>query len=181
MDLSLSNLWELVIGKPDLLKSMGVTKSQTWLSNWTEFTLILEPIILSSYAVLFFTALDFTSITSYIQNWALFSLWSDSLFFLDLFLDSSPVAYWAPTDQGSSFFSVLFFRLFILSMGFSRPEYQSCLPFPSPVSTLYVVSIVYMCQSQSPFSFHATPWYPCICYLHLILSTLQIRSSMQFF
>ena len=43
-------------------------------------------------------------------------------FFLELFL------YWC-----GLFFSVLSFRLFILFMGFSRQEYWSGLPFPSPV------------------------------------------------
>ena len=54
-------------------------------------------------------------------------------FFLELFLHWSPVAYWAPADLGSSSFSVLSFCLFILFMGFSRQEYWSGLPFPSPV------------------------------------------------
>jgi len=54
-------------------------------------------------------------------------------FFLELFLHWSPVAYWAPTDLGSSSFSILSFYLFILFMGFSRQEYWSGLPFPSPV------------------------------------------------
>jgi len=53
-------------------------------------------------------------------------------FFLELFLQLSPVAYWAPTDLGSSF-SVLCFCLFILFMGFSRQEHRSGLPFASPV------------------------------------------------
>ena len=44
-----------------------------------------------------------------------------------------PVAYWAPTDLGSSSFSVLSLCLVILFMGFSRQEYWSGLPFPSPV------------------------------------------------
>ena len=35
-------------------------------------------------------------------------------FFLELFLHWSPVAYWAPTDLGSSSFSILSFCLFIL-------------------------------------------------------------------
>ena len=55
-------------------------------------------------------------------------------FFLELFLHWSPVAYWTPTYLGSSSFSVLSFCLFILSMGFSRQEYWSGLPFPSPVA-----------------------------------------------
>ena len=54
-------------------------------------------------------------------------------FFLELFLHWSPAAYWAPTDMGISSFSVLPFYLFILLMGFSRQEYWSGLPFPSPV------------------------------------------------
>ena len=58
---------------------------------------------------------------------------SVSSFFLELFLHWSPVAYWAPTDLGSSSFSVLSFCLFVLFMGFSRQEYWSGFPFPSPV------------------------------------------------
>ena len=56
-----------------------------------------------------------------------------SSFFLELFLHCSPVAHWAPTDLGSSSFSALSFCHFILLMGFSRQEYWSSLPFPSPV------------------------------------------------
>ena len=62
-----------------------------------------------------------------------FCFGSVSSFFLELFLHSSPVAYWAPTNLGSSFFSVLSFCLFMLFLGFSRQEYWSGLPFPSPV------------------------------------------------
>ena len=54
-------------------------------------------------------------------------------FFVDLFLHWYPVAYWTPTDLGSSSFSILQFCLFILFIGFSRQEYWSGLPFPSPV------------------------------------------------
>ena len=62
-----------------------------------------------------------------------FCFGSVSSFFLELFLHSSPGAYWAPTNLGSSSFSILSFCLFILFMGFSRQEYWSGLPFPSPV------------------------------------------------
>ena len=62
-----------------------------------------------------------------------FCFLSVSSFFLVLFLHWSPIAYWAPTDLGSWSFSVLFFCLFILFMGFSRQEYWSGLPFLSPV------------------------------------------------
>ena len=61
-----------------------------------------------------------------------FHLGSVSSFFLELFLHCSPVAYWPPTDLGSSFFSVISFCHFIMFMGFSRQEYWSSLPFPSP-------------------------------------------------
>ena len=44
-----------------------------------------------------------------------FCFGSASLFLLELFLHSSPVAYWASTDVGSSSFSVKSFCLFILS------------------------------------------------------------------
>ena len=62
-----------------------------------------------------------------------FCFGSVSSFFLELFLHWSPVAYWAPTDLGSSSLSVLSFFLFILLMGFSSQEYWSGFPFPSPV------------------------------------------------
>ena len=66
-------------------------------------------------------------------TWYCFCSGSIPSFFLELFLRWSPVAYWAPTDLGSSSFSVLSFCLFILFMGFSRQDYWSGLPFPSPV------------------------------------------------
>ena len=62
-----------------------------------------------------------------------FCFGSISSFFLELFLHSSPVAYWTPADLGSSSFSVLSFCLFILFVGFSRQEYWGALPFPFPV------------------------------------------------
>ena len=52
-----------------------------------------------------------------------FCFGSISSFFLELFLHWSPIAYWAPTDLGSSSFNVLSFCLFILLTGFSRQEY----------------------------------------------------------
>ena len=56
----------------------------------------------------------------------LHSFWS----FSSLISSSILGIYW----PGSSSFSVLFFCLFILFIGFSRQEYWSGLPFPSPVS-----------------------------------------------
>ena len=62
-----------------------------------------------------------------------FCFGSISSFFLELFFHWSLLAHWAPTNLGSSSFSVLSFYLFILFMEFSRQEYWSGLPFPSPV------------------------------------------------
>ena len=62
-----------------------------------------------------------------------FCFGSVSSFFLELFLHSSPVAYGALTNVGNSSFSVISFCLWVLFMGFSRQEYWSGLPFPSPV------------------------------------------------
>ena len=64
-------------------------------------------------------------------------------FFLELFLQWSPVAYWAPTDLGNSSFSFLSFCLFILFMGFSRQEYWSGLPFLLQWTTF--------CQTSPPW------------------------------
>ena len=57
-------------------------------------------------------------------------------FFLELWViavRSSPVAYWTPSDLGGPSSSVISFCLFIPSMGFSRQEYWSRLPFPPSV------------------------------------------------
>ena len=98
-----------------------------------QFALIYGPNIPGSYAILLFTALDLAFITCHIHNQVVFCFGSISSFFLELFLHWSLVAYSALTDLGSSSISVLSFCLFILFMGFSRQEYWSGLPFPSPV------------------------------------------------
>ena len=78
-----------------------------------QFTLIHGPNIPGSCAILFFRALDFTSITSHIHNWVFFfHFGSISSFSLELFLYSSPIVYWAPPDLGSSSFSVVTFLPF---------------------------------------------------------------------
>ena len=65
-------------------------------------------------------------------------LWLHLFILSGLILHSSPVACWAPTDLGSSSFSVLSFCPFMLFMGFSRQEYWRGLPFPLPVD--YILS-----------------------------------------
>ena len=96
-------------------------------------TLILESNIPGSYAILFFKHRALlsppdTSITGHC-----FCFGSASSFLMDLFLHSFPEAYWTPIDLGGSSFSVISFWFFILFVVFSKQEYWSGLPFPSPV------------------------------------------------
>ena len=66
-----------------------------------------------------------------------FCFGSVSSFFLELFLHWAPIAYWAPTDLGSSSFSVLSICPFMLFMQLSRQECWSVLPVPSPVDHIF--------------------------------------------
>ena len=68
-------------------------------------------------------------------------------FFLELSLHSYAVAYWVPSDSGSSSFIVLSFCLFILFMGFSRQECWSGLSFPSPVDNVLSEPSTMVCPS----------------------------------
>ena len=134
-------------GRPGVLRFMGLQRvGHDWVTelNWTEFTLIHEPKIPGSCAILFFTASDFTSITSHIHNWVLFSLW------LHVFILSGVISppffssILGTYQPGGSSFSVLSFCLFILFMGFSRQESWSGMPIlffngPCFVRTLYYV------------------------------------------
>ena len=83
--------------------------------------------------LLLFIAPHFTCISSHIHNWALFLIWLQ-LFILSgvispFFSNSILGTYW----PGEFIFSVIYFCLFIQFMGFSRQEYWSSFPIPSPV------------------------------------------------
>ena len=95
----------------------GVAKSRTRLSDETEQSRFLCNIAL--------TASDLASITSHIHNWVLCLLWLHLFILSGVISPLISVAYWAPTDLGSSSFSILSFCLFILFMGFSRQESES--------------------------------------------------------
>ena len=58
-----------------LIPKMSVIHSCHLLFDHSQFALIYGPNIPGSYAILFFTASDFTSITGHIHNWVLFLLW----------------------------------------------------------------------------------------------------------
>ena len=82
-----------------------------------------------------------------------FCFGSIPLLFLWLFLLWSPVAYWALNDLGSTSFSILSFCHFIVFIGFSRQEYWSGLPFPSPVD--HILSDLSTMTRPSWVSLHA--------------------------
>ena len=99
------------------------------ISNLLWFIDLIFQVPMQYYSIQHWTIL-LSSVTS---TTGCFCFGSISSFFLESFLHWSPVAYWAPPYLGSSSFNILSFCLSILFMGFSRQEYWSSLPFPSPV------------------------------------------------
>ena len=81
---------------------------------------IRGPNIPGSYAILFLQHCTLLPLTVTAKTGHCVHFGSAFLFFLELFLHSSPVAYWAPTNLGSSSFSVISFCLFILFMELSE-------------------------------------------------------------
>ena len=112
---------------------------------------IRGPNIPGSYAILFLQHCTLLPLTVTAKTGHCVHFGSAFLFFLELFLHSSPVAYWAHTDLGSSSFTVISFRLFILFMGFSR-QYWRGLPFPSPVN--YIRSELFTMTHLSWLALH---------------------------
>ena len=121
------------------------------------FTLIHEHNTSGSYAILFFTARDFSFTTRHIHNWASFLLWPSHFFPSGAVSSCSPLfpslACWMPSDLGGSSCSVISFYLFLLFMVFSRQEYWSWLPFHSLVdhfcqhSSLWPIHLGWLCIS----------------------------------
>ena len=117
-----------------LASSCLTSSNLPWFMDLTQWTRFLCNIVLTSS--------DFTFATRHIHTEHSFCFDSAFSFFLELFLCFSPVAYWAPTNLGSSSFSVISFCLFILFMGFLRQKFWNCfaIPFfsgPHFVSTLH--------------------------------------------
>ena len=101
-----------------------------------QFTLIHGPNIPGSYAILFFTALDFTFTTRHIHNWASFLLWP-SYFILSGAISNCrphfPSSILDTFQPGELNFQCLIFLPFILFTKFSQQEYWGTLPFASSV------------------------------------------------
>ena len=89
-----------------------------------------------------------------------FCFGSASSFFLKLFLHSSPVAYWAPTNLGSSSLSVISFPFFILYMEFSRKNAE--------VVCHSLLQWTTFCQNSPPWPIHL--WWPYMAWLIVSLS-----------
>ena len=102
--------------------------------------------------VLLFTASDFISITCHIHNWVLCLLWLH-LFILpgviSPLISSSMLGSYRP---GEFIFQCPVFLPLILFMVFSRQEYCSGLPFPSPVD--HILSDLSTMTSQSWMTVH---------------------------
>ena len=79
-------------------------------------------------------------------------------FFLELFLHWSPVAYWAPTDLGSSSFSILSFCLFNCSWGSQGKNTEEVCHSLLQWTTF--------CQTSPPWL--AFLWWPYTAWLSLI-------------
>ena len=91
------------------------------------------PNIPGYYAILFFTALDFTFTTRHMHSWVLFLFWP-SHFILSGAISNCPLLF--PSSildtfwPGVSSSNVISFCIFILLMRFSWQEYWSSLLFP---------------------------------------------------
>ena len=98
-----------------------------------QFALIHGPNIPASYATLLFATSDFASITSHIHNWVLFLLWFHIFILFGVIsplISSSILATYQP---GEFINQCPIFLPFHTVHGFSRQEYWSGLPFPSPM------------------------------------------------
>ena len=95
-----------------------------------QFALIHRPNIPGSYAVLLFTALDFTFITRHIHNWALFPLW------LNLFIPSGAISLllsssiWGTYQPGEFFFQYPIFLPFHTVHGVLKARILKWFAFP---------------------------------------------------
>ena len=90
-----------------------------------------------SYAILLFTASDFTSITNHIHKWVLFFFGSISSFILFILSPLISVAYRAPTD----IFQCPIFLLFHTVHGVLKGRMLKWFPFPFSSGPRFVRSL----------------------------------------
>ena len=102
------------------------------------------------------------------HSWlGLFAL-AQPLHSFELFLHSSPVTYWSPTDLGSSSFSVISFCLFILFMGFSRQDTE--------VVCHSLLQWATFCQNSPAWPIHLVC--PCTAWLKVHVIVVFILSAL---
>ena len=97
--------------------------------------------------ILLFTASNLASITSPIHNWVLFLLWLCPFILSGVSSPRISSSILGTNRPGEFFFQCPIFCLFILFMGFSRQEYWSGLPFPSPVDHVLSELFTMTCPS----------------------------------
>ena len=130
-------------------------------------TLIHGPNIPGSYAILFFIALDFTSITSHIHNWVLFSLWLCLLILSGVIspLFSSSIIGHLPTWGIHLSVSYVFAFLYCSWGSHSKNTDVVC-------SSLLQWTM--FCQNSSPGPVHL--WWPCTAWFIVSLSWTRLWS-----
>ena len=108
-------------------------------------------------------------------NGCSFHFGSASSFFLELFIHSTPVAYWAPTDLGSSSFTITSFCLLIQ---FSRVLNARILKWLA----IFFSSVPRFCQNSPPWPNHLgwpyTAWL--IVFIELDKAVIQVISLVSF-
>ena len=104
--------------------------------------LIHGPNTPGSYAILLFTALGFTSITSHIHNWVLFSLWLCLFILSGVISPLSPVAYWHLSTWGVHLSVSCLFAFSYCSWG-SQGKNTEVVCHPLPQWTTF-------CQNSPP-------------------------------
>ena len=103
------------------------------LPDHVQFTLIHGPNIPGSYAVLFFIALGFTSITRHVHNW---------VELLVVVPHSSPVAHWTPSERGAHLLVSYLFAFLCSSWG-SHSKYTGVVCIPSSSGSHFARTLHY--------------------------------------